>query len=74
MHRLARGEQKADPWALNPLCWELERVVPVKLPICVMAGALSLWRVDLMVGPGRLRRLKQVFKATKARKDKGRYL
>ena len=74
MHRLARGEQKAGPWALNPLCWELERVVLVKLPICVMAEALSLKRVDLMVGPGQLRRLKQVLKATKARKGMGRYL
>ena len=74
MHRLARGEKKTDPWALGPLCWELDRVVPVDPPICDVDGALGLWRVDRMVGPGQLRRLKEVLKITKANKGMGRYL
>ena len=74
MHRLARGEKKTDPWALGPLCWELDRVVPVNPPICDVDGALGLWRVDRMVGPCQLRRLKEVLKITKASKGMGRYL
>jgi len=74
MHRLARGEKRADPWALGPLCWELDRVLPLDPPICGVDGALGLWRVERMVGPGQLRRLHEAVKKARANSLTGRYV
>merc|ERR1712232_169469 len=44
--KMRRGEGKDNPWALGPICWEIDRAVALKKPIENVAGSLGLWSVD----------------------------
>uniref|UniRef100_A0A7S1WSV0 ASCH domain-containing protein n=1 Tax=Alexandrium catenella TaxID=2925 RepID=A0A7S1WSV0_ALECA len=43
MHRLARGERRENPWALGPICWEIDRAIPIYPPITSVNGKLGIW-------------------------------
>ena len=45
-HKLKRGEKTENPWALGPICWEIDRAVPLEPPIENVNGKLLLWSVD----------------------------
>mmetsp|Transcript_57742 Transcript_57742/g.146506 ORF Transcript_57742/g.146506 Transcript_57742/m.146506 type:complete len:256 (-) Transcript_57742:36-803(-) len=73
MHRFARGEGKADPWALGPVCWDLDRVVPLAKPICGVQGNLGFWDVRKQVKPWAVRSLKEAIRDADAKRGIGRF-
>lgn len=44
--KLERGERKMNPWALGPICWEIDRAVKLDPPIENVNGNLLLWSID----------------------------
>lgn len=46
MHEYKRGESKTNPWAIGPICWEIDRVVQLEPPIRNVLGNVLLWSVD----------------------------
>jgi len=67
VHRISREEKRSNPWALGPLGWELDRVVPVEPPIRNVTGFLGLWKVQKQVGPSQMSRLNRLLRAVQSR-------
>eukprot|EP00931_Biecheleriopsis_adriatica_P060084 TRINITY_DN36069_c0_g1_i1.p1 TRINITY_DN36069_c0_g1~~TRINITY_DN36069_c0_g1_i1.p1 ORF type:complete len:242 (+),score=32.24 TRINITY_DN36069_c0_g1_i1:57-728(+) len=72
-HKLKRGEKAENPWALGPICWEIDRAVPLDPPIENVNGKLSLWSVDQAVSLHHRRRLYAALREAKMRPQRGCY-
>merc|ERR1712107_283164 len=70
VHKLKRGERKSNPWALGPLCWEIDRAVPLEKPVEHVVGALQLWSVDNSesISPSDKKRLHRALRRIKQRR------
>eukprot|EP00928_Gymnodinium_smaydae_P058678 TRINITY_DN41864_c0_g1_i1.p1 TRINITY_DN41864_c0_g1~~TRINITY_DN41864_c0_g1_i1.p1 ORF type:complete len:241 (-),score=42.32 TRINITY_DN41864_c0_g1_i1:236-877(-) len=73
VHKLRRGERSENPWALGPLCWEIDRAIPLKKPITQVAGKLGLWSVERekSISTYDQRRLRAALNEAKKRKGLG---
>lgn len=74
LHRLRPGERTADRWALGPLCWEIERAVPLDPPICGVDGCLGFWKPERRLKPAAIARLRKAVEAADARPGLGRFV
>eukprot|EP00747_Dinoflagellata_sp_TGD_P189008 gnl/TRDRNA2_/TRDRNA2_48802_c0_seq1.p1 gnl/TRDRNA2_/TRDRNA2_48802_c0~~gnl/TRDRNA2_/TRDRNA2_48802_c0_seq1.p1 ORF type:complete len:244 (-),score=12.98 gnl/TRDRNA2_/TRDRNA2_48802_c0_seq1:37-768(-) len=57
-HRTTREEKQKNPWALGPICWEIDRAVRLNPPITGVAGDLGCWRVEHKLTTYGVRRLR----------------
>eukprot|EP00440_Ansanella_granifera_P047363 gb/GFBE01051295.1/.p1 GENE.gb/GFBE01051295.1/~~gb/GFBE01051295.1/.p1 ORF type:complete len:231 (+),score=27.99 gb/GFBE01051295.1/:1-693(+) len=46
VRKLKRGERGENPWALGPMCWDIDRAVPLDKPIENVSGQVFCWSVD----------------------------
>eukprot|EP00929_Paragymnodinium_shiwhaense_P037502 TRINITY_DN19976_c0_g1_i2.p2 TRINITY_DN19976_c0_g1~~TRINITY_DN19976_c0_g1_i2.p2 ORF type:complete len:105 (-),score=20.78 TRINITY_DN19976_c0_g1_i2:116-430(-) len=73
VHKLKREEKKTNAWALGPLCWEIDRAIPLKKPVEGVCGKLGLWSIDKepSICPGARRRVYSLLKEAKERRGLG---
>jgi len=71
--KLKPGEKKENPWALGPICWEIDRAITLDSPIENVNGSLGLWSVDResSISSYSRRRLYAALRAAKAGKGIG---
>jgi hypothetical protein len=71
--KLKRSERTVNPWAVGPICWEIDRAVKLDPPIENVSGALSLWSIDRepSISEYARRRLASALREAKSRKGLG---
>jgi len=71
--KLRRGGKKENPWALGPICWEIDRAVKLDPPIENVSGSLGLWSTsrESSLSPYFHSRLRSALRAAKSRRGLG---